>query len=74
MYGITETTVHVTYRPIAGGRPRRRGRHAARSAGRSPTCGSTCSTGGLQPVPVGVVGELYVGGAGVARGYLTGPA
>lgn len=71
MYGITETTVHVTYRPI---------RLADLDAGAGSVIGEPIPDlsllvldewGGL--VPVGVPGELYVGGAGVARGYLNRP-
>ena len=71
MYGITETTVHVTYRRIliidlqAGvgsviGKP-------------LPDLRVYVLDPHQQVVPIGVPGELYVGGAGVARGYLNRP-
>ncbi len=72
MYGITETTVHVTYRPLT-------------AAEVNSALGSVIGVPipdlqlyildqQLQPVPIGVAGEMYVGGAGVARGYLHRPA
>ncbi len=71
MYGITETTVHVTYRPLSAA--------DLEAAGRS-VIGSPIEdlqvhvlNGDLQRVPVGVAGELYVGGAGLARGYVNRP-
>jgi len=72
MYGITETTVHVTYRELAKedvythpdsspiGRPIR-------------DLSVYLLDGNLQPVADGEVGEICVAGPGVARGYLGRP-
>ena len=43
------------------------------SAGRSPTRSSTSWIAARQPMPSGVPGELCIGGAGLARGYLGRP-
>jgi amino acid adenylation domain-containing protein len=71
MYGITETTVHVTYRPI-------RKSDLLTATGsligeRIPDLQIYVLDAARQPVPLGVPGELYVGGAGLARGYLQRP-
>jgi len=68
MYGITETTVHVTYRPLTiSDLSEAPGSVIGRSI---PDLQLYVLDAGLQPVPVGVPGEMFVGGAGVARGYL----
>src|SRR5579864_9213331 len=71
MYGITETTVHVTWRPLAA---------ADAQAGRGSVIGRAIADlsahvldGAFLPAPIGVAGELFVGGAGLARGYLGRP-
>ncbi|MEU4782755.1 amino acid adenylation domain-containing protein, partial [Micromonospora sp. NPDC023633] len=71
MYGITETTVHVTYRPLT---PADAERPGSSPIGRPiGDLRLYVLDGQLEPVPPGVVGELHVGGAGVARGYLNRP-
>ena len=68
MYGITETTVHVTYRPVRA--------IDAQAETRSligvpiPDLKLYLLDSEMRPVANGSVGEIYVGGAGVARGYL----
>lgn len=71
MYGITETTVHVTYYPITLDDVQ----HVSRSniGKRIPDLEVYILDAYQQPVPIGVDGELYIGGAGLARGYLNRP-
>ncbi|MGW2817185.1 amino acid adenylation domain-containing protein [Streptomyces sp. NPDC001415] len=70
MYGITETTVHVTVRPLA----------LADLSGSLSPIGRPISDlrvhvldADMNEVPDGTEGEMYVGGPGVARGYLNRP-
>ncbi|HSF41611.1 MAG TPA: amino acid adenylation domain-containing protein, partial [Thermoanaerobaculia bacterium] len=70
MYGITETTVHVTWRPLTAADLAANGSPIGRAI---PDLDLRVLDRSGQPVPVGVAGELCVGGAGLARGYLGRP-
>ncbi|WP_158515632.1 non-ribosomal peptide synthetase, partial [Kitasatospora sp. MBT63] len=69
MYGITETTVHVTHTALDGP-------DATPGAIGAPLADLRAHVldGALRPVPPGTTGELYVAGPGLARGYLNRPA
>ena len=71
MYGITETTVHVTYRPITLDDVRQN--RGSVIGAPLPDIQLHILDEQLQPVPVGVPGEICVGGPCVARGYLNRP-
>ncbi|MCA6222761.1 non-ribosomal peptide synthetase, partial [Photorhabdus antumapuensis] len=70
MYGITETTVHVTYRELS---PHDVAQITSPIGTRIPDLTLYLLDKYGQPVPLGTIGELYIGGAGVARGYLNRP-
>jgi amino acid adenylation domain-containing protein len=68
LYGPTEDTTYSTFALVR------------RGTGNPPSIGRPIDNTSiylldrhLQPVPVGIVGELYIGGAGLARGYLNHP-
>ena len=66
LYGPSETTTYSTFA-------------LRRSEGKATIGRPIANTkiylldGALQPVPIGVTGEIFIGGAGVARGYLNRP-
>ncbi|RMQ48811.1 Pyoverdine sidechain peptide synthetase II, D-Asp-L-Thr component, partial [Pseudomonas savastanoi pv. phaseolicola] len=66
MYGITETTVHVTYRPITEADTR----NPASPIGEAiPDLSWYVLDADFNPVAQGCSGELHIGHAGLARGY-----
>ncbi|WP_114789084.1 amino acid adenylation domain-containing protein [Niabella yanshanensis] len=70
MYGITETTVHVTYKKIT---EKDIASNVSNIGAPIPTLSVIILDEQLQLVPENLVGELCVGGEGVARGYLNRP-
>ncbi|MEV0359333.1 non-ribosomal peptide synthase/polyketide synthase [Nocardia sp. NPDC050697] len=67
MYGITETTVHVTHRVLEPGA-------TGAIGGAVPGLTVRLLDERLRPVPAGVPGEIYVSGLQLSRGYLNRPA
>jgi amino acid adenylation domain-containing protein/non-ribosomal peptide synthase protein (TIGR01720 family) len=71
MYGITETTVHVTFHEVV----------EANAVGPESAIGRALPhlqvyilDEQLEPLPIGIPGEIFVGGAGLASGYCGRPA
>jgi amino acid adenylation domain-containing protein len=67
MYGPTEASMEATYSSCLPGEPISIGRPIANVK-------AYLLADNLQPVPSGKEGELYLGGLGIARGYLNDPA
>jgi amino acid adenylation domain-containing protein len=71
MYGITETTVHVTYRQLTTEDVKLPSRSVIGCS--IPDLQIYILDRHLNPAPIGIAGAIYVGGAGLARGYLNRP-
>jgi amino acid adenylation domain-containing protein len=66
MYAPTETTTFSLYNVVRPGEPIPIGRPMDNTV-------AYVLDAAMRPVPPGVVGQLYLGGAGVSRGYLNRP-
>ena len=73
MFGITETTVHVTVRPLTKADVDQAVPGQSVIGVPLPDLSVEVRDSRGRPVAAGVTGELWVGGAGVARGYLNRP-
>ncbi|MDG4666640.1 non-ribosomal peptide synthetase [Mycobacterium sp. 236(2023)] len=71
MYGITETCVHVSHRPLSAADAA--GDRRSVVGGPLPGLRIHLLDRQLRPVPAGVVGEMYIAGGQVARGYVGRP-
>jgi amino acid adenylation domain-containing protein/non-ribosomal peptide synthase protein (TIGR01720 family) len=72
MYGITETTVHVTFHRVTDDEIRS-GDGRSVIGGPLPETQVWVLDRQRRVLPIGMVGELYVGGTGVGLGYLNRP-
>jgi len=80
LYGPTETTVYSSFHDLRGGGMSSAGREGYIPLGRPIDNTSlyildkeAVKAGFLCPVAIGIPGELYIGGDGLARGYLLRP-
>ncbi|ASA20601.1 non-ribosomal peptide synthetase [Paenibacillus donghaensis] len=71
MYGITETTVHATYKEIGLSEIQTNCSNIGKPI---PTLKAYVMSDNMRLLPAGIVGELCIGGDGVCRGYLNRPA
>ena len=70
MYGITETTVHVTYKEIGWNEIEKDISNIGKPI---PSLTTYVMDRNMKLLPIGVIGELCVGGDGLGRGYLNRP-
>ncbi|MEG4112400.1 MULTISPECIES: amino acid adenylation domain-containing protein [unclassified Microcoleus] len=66
-YGPTETTIVATWCELPGNIPTAKSLLIGRPI---PNARTYVLDANLQPVPIGIPGELYIGGAGISRGYI----